>query len=801
MKNRRGISQILVTIIMIAIVLASTIIFWNIVKDIIYGKTDLIETRYSGVDLKIQSVSKSDDDLYVKVKRNQGGNEISGIRFVLLDIYGNTQFVDADISLNELEEKKFNMTPDDLSKVKKVSIAPRYGGGSSSSVGDITDEYEIDINELPEDNETLPGNETNQTIPEDNETNETLPLSGDVWYVRPYRNEGYGLGDGSSYENAWNGLTDYPKTDESVVWGAGGVKPGDTLYVCGTHVYNLTNPYQSFVAQGDINMIGGSGEDSRVVVRGDCPEEKGVVWGAYNPEFAEWTNEGSGVWSTIPPGSHITDWFFEITDLSYPNSFITLDKEFSLSGVKSNPGSHYSTDYNGGSKIYIHTSDGNTPEGKVLFPGYGYEFVIGSNSYITFYDLTEINFQRIVGYNPSNPPSHLTWDHCNLSYGTHSLIWVFNGMNYMKVLNSELSWAGNGIYTISTPSTGDMNSAPSYYEFSGNYIHDMGVRDFNYNSDAHGIGIQGGHDGLIEGNIFENCGTGVTLYTYTGQELKDIIIKNNVVKNLHQLGGAGGHGIESQTNNDNLADVSGLIINNNIIMNVDTGIRLQFHDNQKVFNNVLYNNRLGFETTRTENAIDIYDVSYDASRGEVFVGQTSGASAKVAHIRIEDDNTGIVTLDDVSGTFTVGESLLIEGIYFAKAVSDKYSMGADVTLRNNIFLDNSESHIRWGAGAKIYDLDSNNNLFWPADEDLFYISYIGPGVNLDEWQDLDYLDCVFDSNSIEVDPKFVNPSGGDFHLQAGSPAIDEGVDIGIEEDFEGNFIPQGNAPDIGAYEY
>jgi len=51
------------------------------------------------------------------------------------------------------------------------------------------------------------------------------------------------------------------------------------------------------------------------------------------------------------------------------------------------------------------------------------------------------------------------------------------------------------------------------------------------------------------------------------------------------------------------------------------------------------------------------------------------------------------------------------------------------------------------------------------------------------------------------DPRFVNPSAEDFHLQAGSPAIDAGLDLGYTEDFEDNPVPQGAAPDMGAFEF
>jgi len=48
---------------------------------------------------------------------------------------------------------------------------------------------------------------------------------------------------------------------------------------------------------------------------------------------------------------------------------------------------------------------------------------------------------------------------------------------------------------------------------------------------------------------------------------------------------------------------------------------------------------------------------------------------------------------------------------------------------------------------------------------------------------------------------FVDPDHGDYRLKAGSPAIDAGTDVGVDHDIAGKPVPQGKAPDIGAYEY
>jgi hypothetical protein len=47
-----------------------------------------------------------------------------------------------------------------------------------------------------------------------------------IYYVRPARPGGYGDGDGTSYEHAWNGI-------EAVQWGRLSGDQAATLWVCG----------------------------------------------------------------------------------------------------------------------------------------------------------------------------------------------------------------------------------------------------------------------------------------------------------------------------------------------------------------------------------------------------------------------------------------------------------------------------------------------------------------------------------------------------------------------------------------
>lgn len=58
------------------------------------------------------------------------------------------------------------------------------------------------------------------------------------------------------------------------------------------------------------------------------------------------------------------------------------------------------------------------------------------------------------------------------------------------------------------------------------------------------------------------------------------------------------------------------------------------------------------------------------------------------------------------------------------------------------------------------------------------------------------------NNVLGANPTFVNAGAGDFHLKAGSPAIDQADPLATEAmDFDGTPRPQGAKRDVGAFEY
>ncbi|MFO7917016.1 MAG: choice-of-anchor Q domain-containing protein, partial [Anaerolineae bacterium] len=65
---------------------------------------------------------------------------------------------------------------------------------------------------------------------------------------------------------------------------------------------------------------------------------------------------------------------------------------------------------------------------------------------------------------------------------------------------------------------------------------------------------------------------------------------------------------------------------------------------------------------------------------------------------------------------------------------------------------------------------------------------------------IDGAGSITTKNDYEGDPDFVNPAGGNYHIGAGSAALDKGVGTWVSEDIDGDARPQGEAPDLGADE-
>jgi len=416
-----------------------------------------------------------------------------------------------------------------------------------------------------------------------------LPSGAETFYVRPAGGS-YGSEDGLSYDNAWDGLT-------NVQWAnpkeSGKVGPGDTLYICGIHLATWTSS-GLIATKGDITPVSGT-SGHLITIRGDYPGDPGVFWGGYNEEFGDaWTDNEDGSWTKTIGCTAYPDWFMEY-DFD-TDTFIVLDKVSSKAECASTDSSFY---YNEGTRaLTVNPVDNSDPWGRIIISRFGYDWILYGLSYIKFLNLTA--YVYMWSYNNI---SYITWENCKLWYGEHSLIKYYSG-DHITIQGCDIAWGNNGIYVISNGNSEDYISTNGL--ISGNYIHDIGVRDSQQNADAHSVGTQAVDDFIIEKNYSYNCGTGPTIYAYAAQTPQNNIIRYNYVKDCHTLGGTTGYGIFTMCDNDSLSDKFGNKIYGNITTGCTIGYRLRFEDETLWFNNVSYKDGVGMQATRSYETGGVY---------------------------------------------------------------------------------------------------------------------------------------------------------------------------------------------------
>ncbi|HPD81964.1 MAG TPA: choice-of-anchor Q domain-containing protein, partial [Candidatus Pacearchaeota archaeon] len=112
--------------------------------------------------------------------------------------------------------------------------------------------------------------------------------------------------------------------------------------------------------------------------------------------------------------------------------------------------------------------------------------------------------------------------------------------------------------------------------------------------------------------------------------------------------------------------------------------------------------------------------------------------------------------------------------------------GTNMQFKNNVIINFGGGPMRFSTSS-INGLYIQNNIFYNSGSNQ--VSLSGTPSN------------YTNSGNLVSNPLFVGASTGNFHLQSSSPAINAGLNLGLTSDFERTSVPQGSAPDIGAYEY
>jgi hypothetical protein len=134
----------------------------------------------------------------------------------------------------------------------------------------------------------------------------------------------------------------------------------------------------------------------------------------------------------------------------------------------------------------------------------------------------------------------------------------------------------------------------------------------------------------------------------------------------------------------------------------------------------------------------------------------------------------------------------------------------DITIINNTFAYNGRNG--WGGGIGIENMQVQNvvirnnicsqNIYSQMATDPSILPELTVDHNLTDGDRDPEFEFYGVGDLVDVSPSFVNPLMGNYHLQAGSPAIDHGSAVAAPgTDFDGQARPYGTGYDIGADEY
>jgi hypothetical protein len=175
----------------------------------------------------------------------------------------------------------------------------------------------------------------------------------------------------------------------------------------------------------------------------------------------------------------------------------------------------------------------------------------------------------------------------------------------------------------------------------------------------------------------------------------------------------------------------------------------------------------GSSTPTFSNNTFRYNVMVNNSRLAVVHLNSGGFGANVTGLNFFNNTI----YENVSEWQGVGATRPTSSLIWFASVPSSNTM----SFTNNIValagLNQVSSHNTFNHDYNLYDLSAGTNLYGLAADELTGLA------------------------------QFVNPTqGADLRLSVGSPAINAGDDLGLSPDFTGTSVPQGSAPDLGAYE-
>ncbi len=323
----------------------------------------------------------------------------------------------------------------------------------------------------------------------------------------------------------------------------------------------------------------------------------------------------------------------------------------------------------------------------------------------------------------------------------------------------------------------------------------------NSHSYGRGIGLEGGTSNSTLNNI-NSFDHGTTCVYFWGAGIGNGIFDSDVHDCGNLVTDIGDKGLIGIFNTDDVV-VSGCTVSNNGFDGsnlIDAAISVVQGSDVQVFGNTIINaGAVGIQFAEgSDNCI----ASYNVVNGWATKGGTYGEGIRIGGGSDGTDNCTIQNNLLINGQANPNTD---NGNNFGEwgAIAFRRNQThANTIVRNNIFYNNAGIYeLKVEAGANLAGSVFSNNIYYRTAGDA--INWKGNNYAFDRiiGATIGYysFDQLQEQGSQATVPLLANAPAGDFHLAAGSPAIDSGQVTGLFVDIEGN--PVLGLPDIGAFEF
>jgi parallel beta-helix repeat protein len=323
---------------------------------------------------------------------------------------------------------------------------------------------------------------------------------------------------------------------------------------------------------------------------------------------------------------------------------------------------------------------------------------------------------------------------------------------------------------------------------------DINQKKITFSIRESGIDLNGKSHVILQGFIIQKQGgeKASALSNSTGVKASDVTVRDNEIRWNRS---------RERSNAVSLPNLEQARIEGNRVYENVRARGLAFNDNTGlvVSNNTLHKNGgtgIAFFGCRNSQMINNTVTAHNGVHANALTVYAGSADVLVSGNKVFDSNIALTT--QASTNITIACNILTgrEGYIFADW--DKCDR---LNIYNNVILgDQGNCAVTVGTGTK--NIIFKNNIC--NGHALNRIKNGTPDMGNNIYTDVSFVQKSLEPGSRKIpnlSSIFADPEKRDYRLKKDSPAIDAGTAVGISTDITGRAVPQGEAPDIGAYEY